>query len=261
MDTTSQPADGDQPGKDSTKYPWMEWLKDSAAWGGRLRLLRALRHMTPEELAVLAGIDPAMVRAFEAGVESPDILEGWALAKALETTLESFEPTFLILMEDQPSARGFRGRNAGRNAAVPAPKPDTESFREDFERHFDVSRHALVDGAVPPDYAAWIDAELDLPWSGPSDAQLREIAELDTLREAWLALGRPTSAPLFKLWFFAHEPGEPVAAGLMDRDRAARRAGEAGVRGGAYECTQCREVHLAELHARRLLGRACRPVS
>lgn len=261
MDTTTQPAGGDQQGKDSIMKTWTEWAADSTAWGGRLRLLRELRHMTVEELAGMADVDPVNVRAFEAGTEIPDLLGELALAGALRTTPESLDPAFLILVDDEAPSSGFRGRMAGRTAAVPVPTSDTESFRADYERHFDVSRHALVDGEVPPAYAAWIDAELDVPWRGPSDAQLREIAELDSLREAWLALGRPTSAPQFKLWFFAREPGEPVAAGLMDRDRAARRAGSTGVGGGPYPCGECRKAYLEDLLARRLLGRAGRPAS
>lgn len=78
---------------------------EHVAYGRALRELRAIRGMSQERLARLAGLDPTYVSGIERGVRNPSLTNLLKLAKTLEVTLEDLAARAETLIEGSPKHR------------------------------------------------------------------------------------------------------------------------------------------------------------
>lgn len=241
--------------------------------GERLALLRSHSQVSVAELALSTGIDRPVLERIERGQAGPTARQVTMLAEALGIDPRAFEPETLLVMSNDgvvvvarsaarpPSTIGGWLANRATMPDSLGPRPALsermfEALVADYEQHFDLSKHVWADvgptltrGAIAEltsEFELLIDAEVEaLPYE-PSGADLAQIGECDTLRDAWLRLGKPVSGRAFAAWAERCSGGagqnpEPVIVALLARDATARTAAAAGVRGLAYSCMRCRE--------------------
>jgi|SRR5579884_777049 len=78
---------------------------EHVAYGRALREIRAIRGMSQERLARLAGLDPTYVSGIERGVRNPSLTNLLKLAKTLDVELEDLAARAGTLIEGSPKHR------------------------------------------------------------------------------------------------------------------------------------------------------------